>query len=312
MHFLPLTSHHARAAVVSSLCLALQLTQIGCGSSEASETTTVVTMPSVALAPGQETTQCVVIQLSNTTPQMLRRVHSAITAGSHHLIAYRAPAGTPQQLTPTPCPPFADVTNGVTPVIIAESSDAEVTYPDHVALPLAANQMIKLEEHFLNASDDALQSGGTVELTLVDPDPSLIPANLVLWGPEQFQISAHAAGTADFAHAVMAGINIFAMTTHEHHFGTLATIDVATNAEAPGAELYRNTDWEHPPLKAIDPPMAFDGTQELRLHCEWLNTSDLPVPFGLSAATNEMCFFWAYYYPSQGFQVCNERGCKTQ
>jgi hypothetical protein len=27
------------------------------------------------------------------------------------------------------------------------------------------------------------------------------------------------------------------------------------------------------------------------------------VTFGESA-TNEMCFFWAYYYPSQGSRVC--------
>jgi hypothetical protein len=253
-----------------------------------------------------------VIQLSNTTPQMLRRVHSTITTGSHHLIAYRAPDGTPPQLTPAPCQPFADITNGVTPVIIAESSEAEVVYPDQVALPLAANQMIKLEEHFLNPSDATIQSGGTVEFTLVDPDPSLIPANLVLWGSERFQIAAHTAGTADFAHAVMPGVKVFALTTHEHHFGTLATVGLAANAQAAGTELYRNTDWEHPPLKALDPPLVFDGTQELRLHCEWFNTSDAPVPFGLSAVTNEMCFFWAYYYPSQGFQVCNEGGCKIQ
>jgi len=57
---------------------------------------------------------------------------------------------------------------------------------------------------------------------------------------------------------------------------------------------------------------VFDGTQELRLHCEWFNTSGTEVPPGLSAVTNEMCFFWAYYYPSQGFQVCNERGCEVQ
>jgi hypothetical protein len=269
-------------------------------------------MPSITLAPGQETTMCVVVQMSNTTPQMLRRVRSTINAGSHHLIAYRAADGTPPQATPTPCPPFADVSNGITPVIIAESSEAEVEYPDHVALPIAANQMIKLEQHFANASDVAVQAGGTVEFTLVDPDPSLIAANIVLWGPQEFAIPAHATGSADFAHAVLPGINVFAVTTHEHHLGTLATISLAANAGAPGTELYRNTDWAHPALKTIDPPQAFDGTQELRLHCEWFNSTNDTVPFGVSAVTNEMCFFWAYYYPSQGFQICNERGCRLQ
>jgi hypothetical protein len=266
-------------------------------------------MPSVSLAPGEETTVCVILPLANPTPQMLRRVHSVIVSGSHHLIAYRVPAGTAAQTTPVPCQPFSDITTGASPVIIAESPDAELIYPAGVALPIEANQMIKLEEHFINPGDAPIQSTGTVELDLVEPDPQLVSANLLFWGPEQFAIDPHARGSADLFHTVDPGVKIFALTTHEHHFGTLATIEQAGSETGAGTELYRNTDWEHPPLKAFDPPLAFDGSAGLRVHCEWFNTSDAVVPAGLSAVTNEMCFFWAYYYPSTGFQVCNESGC---
>jgi len=37
--------------------------------------------------------------------------------------------------------------------------------------------------------------------------------------------------------------------------------------------------------------------------CSWHNTSGSQVGFGESA-NEEMCFFWAYYYPSQGSKVC--------
>ena len=318
----PARPRYPRAAMIAGLGFALGSVVSGCGSSnpaspdatpDAAANVTALHMPSVSLAPAQETTQCVVLQLSNDTPQMLRRIHSVIASGSHHLIAYRAPAGTPLQATPTPCQPFADITNGVSPVIIAESSDAEVAYPDGVGLPIEAHQLIKLEEHFINTTDAAIQSTGTVEFTLADPDPNLIAANLMFWGPQGFAaISPHATGSADFAHAVLANAKVFGLTTHEHHFGTLATVGLAASAQAASTELYRNTDWEHPPLKEFDPPLSFDGTQELRIHCEWFNSSDVPVPPGLSAVTNEMCFFWAYYYPSQGFQICNERGCEAQ
>jgi hypothetical protein len=267
-------------------------------------------MPEVALQAGQETTQCVILQLSNETPQMLRRIRSVISHGSHHLIAYRVPDATPLHPEPAPCQAFEDITSGVSPVIIAETADSEVIYPDGVGLAFAAHQKIKLEEHFLNAGDAVINGSGKVDFTLVDPQPSMVLANLMFWGPQQFAIDAHKAGSADFAHVVNAGVKVFGLTTHEHRFGTLATIGEATSATGPATELYRNTDWEHPPLKAFDPPLAFDGTQSLRLHCEWLNTSDEVVPFGLSAATNEMCFFWAYYYPSQGFQSCTEDGCE--
>jgi hypothetical protein len=272
---------------------------------------TTVHMPSVTLAPGEETTRCVILALSNPAPQILRRVHSVIAGGSHHLIAYRVPAGTALQPTPVPCEPFADIVGGVSPVIIAESPDAEVVYPAGVGLAIEAHQLIKLEEHFINPGDASIESAGRVELTLSDPDPGLVAADLLFWGPQNFSIAPHARGSADYFHLVDPGVKVFALTTHEHHFGTLATIDRTASAEARGTELYRNTDWAHPPLATFEPALSFDGTQGLRLHCEWFNTSAREVPAGLSAVTNEMCFFWAYYYPSHGFQICNEDGCET-
>ena len=37
--------------------------------------------------------------------------------------------------------------------------------------------------------------------------------------------------------------------------------------------------------------------------CTYMNTSNQQIGFGESA-NDEMCFFWAYYYPSQGSKVC--------
>jgi hypothetical protein len=37
--------------------------------------------------------------------------------------------------------------------------------------------------------------------------------------------------------------------------------------------------------------------------CKYFNTNASAVKFGESA-NDEMCFFWAYYYPSQGAHVC--------
>jgi copper type II ascorbate-dependent monooxygenase-like protein len=317
----PARSRHARAAAIARAGFGLAAILLaGCGGStstpdatpDAPGRTTALQMPSVSLAPGQETTMCVVVPLGNATAQMLRRVHSVITSGSHHLIAYRVPPSTPPQLTPTPCESFADAAAGISPVIIAESPDSEVAYPDGVGLPVEAQQMVKLEEHFINAGDSTLHSSATVEFTMTDPDPNVVAASLLFWGSQGFEIMPHAAGSADLAHPVPAGVTVFGLTTHEHHFGTLATVELARSASAPGTELYRNADWAHPPLKTFDPPLAFDGTQWLRLHCSWVNTSSKPVHFGPSAATDEMCFFWAYYYPSQGFQVCNEDECQVQ
>ena len=41
----------------------------------------------------------------------------------------------------------------------------------------------------------------------------------------------------------------------------------------------------------------------MRFSCQYDNKSSQSVGFGESA-NDEMCFFWAYYYPSQGSKVC--------
>ena len=70
-------------------------------------------------------------------------------------------------------------------------------------------------------------------------------------------------------------------------------------------------DWSNPALKMFDPPIAFDGTNGLSYQCSWQNGTDQAVQFGESAL-NEMCFVGAYYYPSQGFDLCIDGRCKTR
>jgi hypothetical protein len=48
-----------------------------------------------------------------------------------------------------------------------------------------------------------------------------------------------------------------------------------------------------------------DGGNGLSYQCEWNNATDDVVEFG-EGVNDEMCFLWAYYYPSVGvgFDVC--------
>ena len=52
-----------------------------------------------------------------------------------------------------------------------------------------------------------------------------------------------------------------------------------------------------------DPPLAMPESGGFMFSCEYYNKSTETVGFGESA-NDEMCFFWAYYYPSVGPKVC--------
>jgi hypothetical protein len=52
-----------------------------------------------------------------------------------------------------------------------------------------------------------------------------------------------------------------------------------------------------------DPPIVIPDGGGFRFTCDYNNAGNTDVKFGESA-NDEMCFFWAYYYPSKGAFVC--------
>ena len=99
-------------------------------------------------------------------------------------------------------------------------------------------------------------------------------------------------------------LNIFAFTSHEHHRGTDVKIWRATSHDVSSAEMiYDNTSWNNPPLKVLpdDQLLHFGANEGFAWQCSYDSSADTSqVCFGESAVTNEMCFIWAYYYPSVG------------
>jgi hypothetical protein len=126
------------------------------------------------------------------------------------------------------------------------------------------------------------------------PDISIPAQSSFTLGPDYFQMPTNFASS-----------NFFAMTGHEHQWGTKVQIWSAANSGDPGTLIYTNTDWSDPVTTQFSPAFHVDANGGLKFQCDWYNASTSTVSFGESA-NNEMCFFWAYYYPAipQGAQVC--------
>jgi hypothetical protein len=74
------------------------------------------------------------------------------------------------------------------------------------------------------------------------------------------------------------------------------TIERVPSADAPPTTpIHESKNWAEAPLTVFSPPLAFDGSDGLRLVCNYLNDTDNTVTFG-TATTDEMCFMWVYYY----------------
>jgi hypothetical protein len=293
-----------RVALVSVSAFAFA---VGCGGVPPPAT---VTFGPITVPAGTERTQCVVKRLGNTKKVHVGAIHNQLGDASHHMIVYRT-NDTVEQPTPFDCIPFRDTLdpNKGSPLMITQKRDELLTLPPGVAYTLAENQMLRLEMHYVNATagDLTLTSSSTMIpvaryeaeadcLFIGNPDIKIPAQTEMTLGPSYF----HLAGGSDFADA-----KFFAFTGHEHRLGTNVTVATASNADDPVTSVYdvEHWLWSEPATVYHDPPVTLPPDGGFRFTCSWNNTTDQMVKFGESV-NNEMCFFWAYYYPSKGAWVC--------
>jgi hypothetical protein len=262
------------------------------------------------IQPGEEHTKCVVLRLGNPESVHIGSLHNTLSNGSHHMIVYRS-TETVEQPTPFDCLPFTDTldpSKGTT-LMVTQKKDDLLQLPQGVAFTIDANQMIRIELHYINATPQPLDVSATTSLITIDdsefqneadflfigdPDISIPPNSSTTLGPIFFRLPA------DYE-----GVNFFAITGHEHQLGTNVKVNVTTGPTDPGTPVYDVQDWlwSEPKTVVSDPPFSIAHNGGFNFTCDWTNTTTNTVSFGESA-NDEMCFFWAYYYPSQGARVC--------
>jgi hypothetical protein len=276
------------------------------------------------LAPGDEFTKCMVMPLGNAAQLDAIRIDATLAPGSHHLILYRTNATTPST-TPFDCNPFEGIlSSGDVPLFIAEKLQTTLTMPSGVAYKFDPGTMVKIEAHYLNATPNQLTGMGMVSLTPGKTDRTYLAADIMFCGSigqlanecvppntKNFTLNPgiyQGSGSIDLTQ-----LKFFGFTSHEHRLGSDVTISKSTSKADPGTLLYENKDWSNPPLAVYDDAhlITFSGIEGFRWQCSYDSADAVPPPtgptcFGESAASNEMCFIWAYYFPSVGHFVAVE------
>lgn len=268
-----------------------------------------VRFPDVVVPPATERTQCVVLRVGNTAPLHVGAIHDTLAEGSHHMIVYRVD-DTVEQPQPFPCVPFTDTLDSTkgSPLIVTQKPDDLLTLPPGVAYTLAADQMVRLEMHYINPTSHERTVSATSTFVPIRDDDFHDEADFLFIGNPDISLRPHATGKlktffalpSDYAQA-----KFFAMTGHEHQLGTNVQVSLATSKSDPGTPVYDvpGWTWSEPATVTFPTPFVVPENGGFTFTCTWNNTTDDYVGFGESVK-DEMCFFWAYYYPSQGAKVC--------
>jgi hypothetical protein len=264
----------------------------------------------VSVDPGIERTQCVVKRIGNVTPIKVGTIHNSLSTVSHHLIVYRT-SDTEERPTPFDCQPFADTLDPSkgAPIMITQKHDDLLELPAGVAYSMAANQLVRIEMHYINTTDaPQLATATSTFVPMAEADFHDEAGLLFIGTPDIYLGAGQAPSVTKFfpLPARYNDVDFYALTGHTHQFGLDVRINLATSIDDDeGPPLYAFDDWRwsEPPTQHFDPPLVIPAGKGFKFTCAYDNTSDAPVQFGESA-TDEMCFFWAYYYPDKGAQVC--------
>ena len=271
----------------------------------------------ITVQPGDEDTQCVKLRLSNTGAIKVHQMRNLLSGGSHHLIVYKDDdPNSVETTTPYGCTPFAgalNVSGLAAPVMITQKAEDALTLPDRVAYTFAPNQMMRIEMHYINSTDAPIEVTATTELYAVPESEIDHEANILFIGtpdisiPPGAMMDVQAYFTPSRAQLDLSGAKIFAITGHTHKHGRNVTVSTATTKTGPFTSVYAPSsfDWSEPETTVHRPEFTVpDGLQAgFDITCSYHNTSSQTARFGESA-NDEMCFFWAYYYPSKGSHVC--------
>jgi hypothetical protein len=272
-----------------------------------------LTYPPFTVAPGAESTKCVWMRLPNTTEVKVHQLHNTLGSSSHHLIVYRDDMDTTEQLTPVDCQAFTgalNTTGMISPIMITQRANDPLFLPDGVAYTFKPNQMIKLEMHYLNATDEPIEATASVDFYLADPSEIQHEANILFIGSPDIDIGPNQPFSLKQFFKVPTYVDlseskIFAITGHTHHFGTDVQVRVGPTKTGPFTSVYKPEPflWSEPVTTTHKPEFSVPKEGGFEFECTYMNTSNQQIGFGESA-NDEMCFFWAYYYPSQGSKVC--------
>ena len=275
-----------------------------------------VTWGPVTVPPGEEDTRCIRLRLPTDRPIRVGEIENTLGLSSHHLIVYRLADGL-ETTEPERCDPFVEVLDPTagSPMAVTQRAQELIQLPPGVAFTLEASQMIRMELHYINATDEPQELRATTtffempesefeqeadflfignpEINLPAAQPPVEPEVITL-GPSFLPLPAE-----------LADVNIFAITGHQHHWGIDVQVSLATDAGDEGTPVYapENFQWDEPETTYHDPPLTVPAGGGFNFTCSWQNFSEEQVGFGESV-NDEMCFFWAYYYPSRGSRIC--------
>ncbi len=236
------------------------------------------------LAPGQEKTSDLSIS-TVAEDTAIAAIRPLSPVGTHHTLLAKGDAGL----------------TGTNIVYASGVGTSELVFPPGTAMKLTAGELLGLQLHIYNNSDQPLTGMSGIEVKKVDPALVEHEVDLFLPGPRDFAIAPGVA-TASGTCTVTSAQTVFAVFPHMHQYGTHLKTTITTGGTP--HVLYDDAySFEHQKIVPFTPIQLAPG-DTIQTECTWNNTTAATIGYGESSDT-EMCYSILFRYPDDGQEFCD-------
>jgi hypothetical protein len=248
------------------------------------------------VSPGQEAKYCQYIAPGQVFPASIDvgRFEHAFDGTSHHLFLYESrkqPGEVGSEAFA--CADASHLDKG-TLMYSAQSNLGELRFPRGVARHVAADAVLLLEWHVVNATNAHSTSEAALNLWYAT-EPQLIPAGTLSYYHPFIHVPAQASASVTLRCAVPDEVTLLWATSHMHRHGVEHASRLVGDGAAP-VPLFETDQWDDPPMRTFDEEIRAAPGELIELECRFQNDGAAPVIEGPSV-DDEMCMFIAGYYP---------------
>ncbi len=245
--------------------------------------------------------------LDLTADVFIDRVEMTMRPGSHHFLLYTFDESIPPGLVPAPGqirdlrtetgqPLLQNYQPMLYHVFFAGTQWPRMNYhfPPGVALRLEAGTGLDLNSHYVNRGAAPMQGEVHVNLHYADPAEVRYTAQVLSLNNFDINLPPGRVTTLREDFFFSERHHIFQLFSHAHEHMVEFRVEILGGPRS-GELIYVATDWEHPPILELNPPLTLEAGQGLRLIVTYDNQTNRTLRFGL-LSEDEMMILFGYYY----------------
>jgi hypothetical protein len=169
-------------------------------------------------------------------------------------------------------------------------------FPDGVAIKLKAGQMVNVNLHLFNTSDQPISGESGVAAKEISAAQVVNEAEMIFGGTGNLNIPGNGTPTVQSGECKLAkDATIFSLWPHMHQVGTRQKI-VVTTAGSTMTLLDEPFDFNDQKFYPMATPINLKSGDNIRVDCTFVNNTGATINFGESS-TDEMCLAGLYRYP---------------